>query len=318
MKKRHLFIPLILLIVLFGLYALVSAIKPEQTSANSLSHANHSNFRQNMQATGAPLSQKVEQVYLPQQMTFAGENVPLDDYQVYESIDRELTLLSYYHSSTIRIIKLSHRWFPVIEEILEKNGVPKDFKYLAAAESGLQNVISPKSARGFWQFLKDTGRSYGLEVSKDVDERYHIEKSTEAACKYFKQAHKKFGDWTTAAASYNMGMGGINKQMTNQKQAHYYDLYLNSETARYVYRILAYKLLLEHPEKYGYQFQESDLYPRLNYEIVEVDSIKNIANFAQRHNTTYKHIKLLNQWLIGTSLSLKKKPKKTYEIKVPK
>ncbi len=316
---KSLSIALILLLGLFGSYAFFAEkapASPEKNIAGSLYRPAAYNTTGKASAA-EPLRQEVTQAYIPEELTFAGERVPLEDYEVYERLDRELISISYRHSHTVRICKLANRWFSTIEPILEANGIPDDFKYLAVAESGLENVISPKNARGFWQFLKETGKSHGLEISGDVDERYHVEKSTEAAAKYLKTAFNKLNSWTTAAGGYNMGVKGISNQMERQQQGNYFDLYLNSETSRYVFRILAYKLLLSNPEKYGFQLGANDLYPPIPHTTVEVTGIVDIADFAHEHGTTYKHLKLLNQWLIGKSLK-ERKDKKKYTVKIPK
>ena len=195
---------------------------------------------------------------IPSHMTLAGEEVPLNDFGVREALDRELIVNTYRHSGTILYMKRASRWFPVIKPILAEEGVPEDFKYLAVIESGLSQVVSPAGASGFWQFLKKTGPEYGLEVSSTVDERYHVEKATRAACLYLKEAYEKFGSWSLAAASYNMGMSGVTKRLKEQGVDNYWDLHLNSETARYVYRILAVKKVLESPASFGFKLRESD------------------------------------------------------------
>ncbi len=261
------------------------------------------------------LNQYITQPYVPPQIHFAGEAVPLHQYDVRERLDREITNLSYRHSGTLHVLKMSNRWFPTIERILRANNIPEDFKYLAVAESALENVVSPAKARGFWQFMHETAKSFGLEVSSDVDERYHVEKATVAACKYFKKAHAKFGSWAMVAASYNMGMGGVNKQATNQQTYNYYDLYLNRETSKYMFRILSYKIMMENPTQYGFHLNSSDLYQEVPHRTIMVKSISDIATFARQNGTTYKRIKLLNPWLRKTSL--KAKGGKSYAIKLP-
>ena len=261
------------------------------------------------------VQQYISQVPIPYSLTFCGEAVPMHDQFVKERLDRELTSITFRHSSTIRILKLAHRYFPIIEPILAANGVPDDLKYLAVAESGLENVISPKDAKGVWQFLAATARSYGLEVTSEVEERYHLEKSTVAACKYFKQAHKKFENWPMAVASYNRGIGGMAEHIREQNEDDYFDLYLNSETARYVYRILAFKQLMQNPEQYGYHFSSIDLYPPLSEKTVVVNSIDNLVTFAQTYGTTYQKIKMLNPWLRKNYL--RAKDGKSYSIKIP-
>ncbi len=263
----------------------------------------------------AALDQYITQVYVPGSMTFAGESVPLHEMEIRERLDRELTSITYRHSHTIRIMKLAQRWMPVIEPILARHGLPDDFKYLAIAESGLENATSPAGARGFWQFMRTTAQQYGMEVSTDVDERYHVEKATEAACKYLHKSKERFGTWSMACAAYNRGSSGMADHVQDQKQSDYYNLYLNQETYRYMFRILAYKQLMENPHLYGFQLQPHDLYPPINYRTVTVNSIGDIATFAQQHNTTYKYIKLLNPWL--RTQSLRARSGKQYVLKVP-
>ncbi|MCL2074453.1 MAG: lytic transglycosylase domain-containing protein [Marinilabiliaceae bacterium] len=257
---------------------------------------------------------------IPEQLDFAGENVPLKKYYVRESFDRELLVNTYWQSQTILLIKRANRYFPVIEPILKENKVPDDFKYLALIESGfVPRAVSPAGAAGIWQFMKDTAKEYGLEVSNEVDERYHVEKSTEAACKYLKKAYNKYRSWTLAAAAYNAGMGGIDRQMSIQKQKNYYDILFNDETARYVFRILAIKQILSDPEQYGFYVNKEDLYRPIPFKIVEIPdsvSIENLSDFAQEHKTTYREIKDLNPWLRETALL--NKTKKSYSVKVPK
>ena len=209
---------------------------------------------------------------VPNGLNFAGENVPLYSSEIWERFDNELLRNVYFQSNTLLYFKKANKFFPVIEPILEKYGVPDDFKYLAIIESGLENVVSPSGAAGFWQIMKKTAIEYGLEVNDEVDERYNLEKSTVAACNYLNDAYNQFGDWTIAAASYNMGRGGVNRRLKEQRVDNYYDLYLNSETARYVFRILAIKEILQNPQKYGFFFNDKDLYKMPNYTTVEVDS----------------------------------------------
>lgn len=253
---------------------------------------------------------------VPDMMDFAGEAVPLEDVEVYERLDKELQINTYYHSSTIRIFKYANRWFPVIEPILKKNGIPEDFKYLAVAESGLQNVVSPAGASGFWQFLRSTGKEYGLLITSDVDERYNVEKATKAACDYLKDAYEIFGDWTLVAASYNMGRAGLKRDLDEQKQKNYYDLLLNSETSRYVFRILALKAILSNPSHYGFCFEEDDLYESVETTSVNVDStIPDLVTFAKDKGTSYKMLKYLNPWLRSDDLYVG--DGQTFSIKLP-
>ncbi|MEZ5009260.1 MAG: lytic transglycosylase domain-containing protein [Chitinophagales bacterium] len=254
-------------------------------------------------------------VKLPQNISFAGEAVPMHDMDVRESLDRELIVNSYWHSSTILMLKRAYRWLPIIEPILRENGVPDDFKYLAMAESGLQDVVSPAGASGFWQFLKSAGKENGLVINSEVDERYHVEKATEAACKYLKQAHDKFGSWTMAAASYNMGMTGLQNQIDRQKQSNYYDLLLNSETGRYVYRILAIKSIHTAPLDFGFNLDPSDMYQPYPYKVFLIDnSVPSWPDFCAQNNITYKDLKMLNPWLREANLT--NSENREYKIKV--
>jgi membrane-bound lytic murein transglycosylase D len=235
---------------------------------------------------------------LPQKLEFAGESVPLNNIDTRESLDKELLVNGYWHSRTMLVLKKSRRYFEIIEPVLKKYGVPLDFKYLAMAESGLENVVSPAKAAGFWQLLESTAKEYGLEVNADVDERYNLEKSTEAACKYFLESYRKYGNWTMAAATYNAGRDGLDKQIEKQQTENYYDLLLNEETARYIFRVIAHKLITENPDEYGFQLDEDDYYPLISTHEIAVDTaISNIAVFALNHSTNYKIIKQLNPWL---------------------
>jgi len=253
---------------------------------------------------------------MPSSMTFAGEPVPLNDFEVRERIDRELMVNTYWQSSTLKMIKLAHRYFPTIEKILQEQGMPDDLKYLALAESGLTNATSSAGAKGFWQFLKSTAIQYGMEVNGEVDERYHLEKATVGACKYFRKAKAKFGDYTMAAASYNMGMTGLKNQAVRQKNDYYYDLLLNDETKRYVPRIIAIKEIVSNPEAYGFFVQDHEKYPPVDqYREVLVDkSIPNLADFAIEQGINYKILKFYNPWLRDNVLTVQKN---RYKIKIP-
>ncbi len=253
---------------------------------------------------------------IPEELTFATEAVPVENFDVHESLDREMLVNCYWHSSTFLTLKRANRFFPVIEPILKKNGVPDDFKYLAVAESGLQNVTSPAGAKGFWQFMKATAIAYGMTINSEVDERYNLEKSTEAACKYLSKEYKHFKSWPLVAAAYNAGPSRIKKELNRQKVESYYDLKLNSETSRYVYRILAIKLIFQNPSLYGFCLNEKDLYPEYKIKKVVIDSTLNsLIDFAKNNNTNYKVIKELNPWLISDKLS--NKSKKKYQINIP-
>jgi membrane-bound lytic murein transglycosylase D len=255
-------------------------------------------------------------VEFPSRVTFAGEPVPIDLFDVMESLDRELLSNTYFHSQTIRLIKMAHRFFPQIEPILKKNLVPDDFKYLVLAESGLTQAVSPAKAVGFWQLLKGTAQEYGLEVNDEVDERYHVTRSTDAACKYLIESFRKYGNWTMTAASYNAGRKGMDTQIERQKKKNYYDLLLNEETARYLYRVLAFKLIFENPEAYGFALSEKDLYHEIPAYTIEVDSaVADFADFATEFGTNYKILKYMNPWLRDNKL--KNPSRKTYEIVLP-
>lgn len=253
---------------------------------------------------------------LPEKLDFAGEPVPMHQFDIREKLDRELLINTYWHSNSLLSIKRAQRWFPVIEPILAENNIPDDFKYLALIESGFVNVVSPAGASGFWQFIPETGKSYGLEINDVVDERYHVEKSTRAACHYLQDAFDQYNSWTMAAASYNMGIAGPRKQMERQKQNSYYDLLLNDETSRYVFRILAMKEIVNHADQYGFVIRPADLYEPLQFRTITVDSsITNIAEFAKSFGVSYKDLKLHNPWLRDNYL--KNRDKKFYEIKIP-
>lgn len=255
-------------------------------------------------------------VEIPGKVSFAGEPVPIDLFDVKEALDRELLSNTYFHSQTIRLIKLANRYFPLIEPVLKKNLVPDDFKYLALAESGLTQAVSPAKAVGFWQLMKGTAQEYGLEVGSEVDERYHVIKSTEVACQYLIDSYQKYGNWTMTAASYNAGRRGVDRQIERQKKDNYYDLLLNEETARYLYRVVAFKLIFEDPSAYGFTISKKDLYSEIPVHVVEVDSaISNFADFAAGYETNYKILKYLNPWLRDTKLS--NPSQKRYEILVP-
>lgn len=252
----------------------------------------------------------------PEKSTFAGLQVPMDDPEVSERFDRELHSNTYFHSNTILYFKRANRWFPVIEPILEANGIPDDFKYLALVESGLQNVVSPVGASGYWQFMDETAKEYGLEVDDQVDERYHMEKSTEAACKYLNDAYEKYGDWALVAASYNVGRSRIDHELERQKTDNYFDLLLNQETSRYLFRIMAVKQIFAEPESYGFHIRKKDLYPPYNFKTVQVDSsIENLADFSKDHQISYKTLKRFNPWL--RQVYLKNTASKDYQIKIP-
>jgi hypothetical protein len=258
----------------------------------------------------------IRAVVLPDEFYFAGERAPSELFYVKEHIDRELTVNTYWHSSTLLWLKRAGRWFPVIEPILKKEGIPEDFKYLALIESGLTQAVSPSGAAGFWQFLKGTAKDYDLEISKDVDERYHVERSTMAACRYLKDSYEKYGNWTLVAAAFNAGNRRISESLEEQKGKSYYDLRLNEETARYVYRILAAKEIYRNPENYGFFLSSKDLYKPVKVDYMPVtESIDDLAAFAQSHNISYRMLKELNPWLISNRLKVS--AGNTYLIAIP-
>ena len=254
--------------------------------------------------------------YFPSEVDFAGEKTPLQISDVRERFDRELLVNANLHSSTILILKRANRAFPIIEPILKQYGVPDDFKYLAVIESALTNAVSPSGAKGIWQFMPETAKEKGMEVSDMVDERYHLVKSTEAACKYLLAAKQKFGNWTLAAASYNGGMTGVNNKIMEQKVTDYYDLLLTDETSRYVFRILALKEIMKNPTLFGFQLSQNELYDIIPTKKLEIDStIVDLADFAKTQGINYKILKIHNPWLRDKKLL--NPNKKTYEIEIP-
>jgi hypothetical protein len=259
---------------------------------------------------------KIELVGLPTEIDFAGEAAPLTIVDVRERLDREMIINTNLHSSTTLIFKRASRAFPVIEPILKKYGVPDDFKYLAVIESGLVNAVSPAGARGVWQFMPETAKEKGMEVNDFVDERYHLEKSTEAACRYLLEAKNKFGNWTLAAASYNGGMFGINRQLESQQVTDYYDVLLTEETSRYVFRILALKEIMQNPAKYGFDIPKDQLYYPIEIKKIEIDTpIANLSSFAKEMGINYKILKLHNPWLRDKKLD--NKSNKKYILEIP-
>ncbi|MBK9761224.1 MAG: lytic transglycosylase domain-containing protein [Flavobacteriales bacterium] len=253
---------------------------------------------------------------LPADLTFCGEPVPVGKLDVRERLDRELLVNTYWQSNSLLAHKRANRWFPEIERILDREGVPDDLKYIALIESGLANVSSPVGATGFWQFMKETAIGHGLEVNAEVDERYNLVRSTEAACKYLKEGREKYGSWAMAGASYNLGPGGLDKQIGRQKNKDYYSLLLPEETSRYLFRVLAMKAIITDPERYGFHMREKDLYaPYRTRSITVTGPIDDLNDFAVRQGTDYKTLKLLNPWLRDITLTNAKG--KVYEILLP-
>lgn len=304
--KRIFLITFTLLVIATIAVALIVTAKTGQTGANGFFTKSDSLRIQN----------PVYQVPIPNAIAFAGEQVPIHFFDVRESLDRELQVNTYWHSQTVLLLKRANRYFPIIEPILKEKGIPDDFKYLAVAESALTQAVSPAQAVGFWQILAATARELSLEVGDEVDERYHIEKSTYAACDFLLKSYNHYGNWTMAAASYNFGRSGINRQMARQGNNNYYDMVLGEETGRYLFRILAFKVIFEHPEQYGFHLMPDELYPPLKYYEVEVDTaVTSFAQFAEHFNTNYKILKLYNPWLRESYLTNKRG--KTYAIKIP-
>lgn len=259
---------------------------------------------------------RVSAIDIPEDLNFAGEIVPQKDPEIMERIDREFLVNTYWQSNALLLMKRAHKYFPIIEPILAKNGIPDDFKYLAVAESGLDNVVSHAGATGFWQIMKATGKQYGLEINSNVDERYHIEKATEVACRYLNNYKKKYGNWTLTAASYNAGTGAIDRYLRTQKVDDYYDLLLGQETGRYVFRIMAIKEILSHPEKYGFDVEKGDFYSAVPTFQVEVNkSVLSFADFAQEYEINYKILKRHNPWLREPHLN--NTSGKQYTISIP-
>ncbi|MDC3336287.1 lytic transglycosylase domain-containing protein [Flavobacteriales bacterium] len=316
--SRRLFI----LISTFGLCAVLTILlsttqdamdgqAPNLVSA-AITNDTNTNYREFVRS-----QYQVYAIEMPAAMTFAGELVPIDNIDVKERLDREFHVNTYWHSQTFLFHKRSYRWFPIIERILKEEEIPDDFKYLCLIESGLANVTSPSGAGGFWQFMKKTAIDYHLEVNAYIDERFHLEKATKAACAYLKKAKIQFGSWTLAAASYNMGKTGLQNRIKDQKVATYYDLHLNSETSRYVMRIIAAKYILSESEFYGFKLRDKDVYrPYLIQEKIINSSIPDLYDFAKKNNTTYRILKVLNPWILGSSLPIREA--KSYEITLPK
>jgi membrane-bound lytic murein transglycosylase D len=254
--------------------------------------------------------------YLPESISFCSEVVPLQHFDVLESLERELIVNMYFHSQTLLSLKRASRYFPTIEPILKKNNVPDDFKYLAVAENGFSYITSPAGAVGFWQILEGTGKEYGLEINEEVDERYNLEKATEVACKFFLDSYKIYQNWTMVAASYNAGRKGIERQVDRQGETSYYDLLLNEETARYVFRILAVKAIFENPQAYGFEIPPQERYAPIPHNLITISyPIADMGLFAKEHGTNYKMLKMLNPWLRDTKLS--NTLQKEYLIKIP-
>lgn len=262
------------------------------------------------------VSYGVPELVIPDTVMFAGERVPLELPDVHERLDRELHVNTFWHSNTIFLLKRGKRWLPDIQMELEKDGIPSDMMYLAVIESDLQNKISPSNAVGFWQLLKGTAKDFKLEVTSEVDERYHPIKSTHAASAYLRKAHQKFGTWTNAAASYNIGRRGLDRVLKKQAVTSYYDLLLGEETSRYVFRAIAIKLIFEDPEKYGFNFTDAHLYQKEDLMEIEITkTIGNLRDWAFENSINYKQLKRYNPWLRKNSLTVRSG--KSYIFQIP-
>lgn len=295
-----LFLLLISFIIIINVFTFSSPDKSPKKNENEITDENFMAF--------APK--------IPQSVDFAGEKMQIENFDVYQSLDYEILKVMYWHSEMILYLKRKYEVFKIVEPILKANGIPEDFKYLLVAESGMVNVVSPAKAAGYWQFMKSTGKEYGLEINDEVDERYNLEKSTVAACQYLKDSYKIFGNWTSAAASYNIGRGRMQTEIKRQKQNSFYNLKLYTETSRYLYRIVAYKLIMSNPKKFGFNIDESSAYKSAKTKVVTVKSeIPNLIDFALEYNTNYKVLKLLNPWLRSDKLT--NSSQKTYYIRVP-
>ena len=302
---------LMLLGIVFVAGTLIFAVQGGNTAMQADKEMQNDSIQKNV-AT----EYRISSIDIPADLNFAGEVVPQSDPEIMERVDREFLVNTYWQSNALLLMKRAHKFFPIIEPILAKNGIPDDFKYLAVAESGLTNVVSPAGATGFWQIMRETGREYGLEVNSNVDERYHLEKSTEVACKYLKRWKDRYGSWALTAAAYNAGPGAINKYMGIQQVDNYWDLLLGDETGRYVFRIMAIKEILSNPEKYGFHIEPEDMYQSIPSFTVEVDKpVSDFADFAQEYEITYKILKRHNPWLREPHLN--NSSGKKYVIEIP-
>ena len=279
----------------------------------SSSYLNNSD---NIHQQGFNSKYNVYSVLKPNDLKFADELVPNTSLDVWERLDKELLKNIYWQSNTLLYFKRANKYFPIIEEILAKNNIPDDFKYLALIESGFEYTVSPSGAAGFWQIMRGTAREYGLEVNYAIDERYNLRKSTEAACSYLRKAYDEFGSWTMAAASYNMGINGVRRKIEKQETNNYFNLHLNDETSRYVFRIIVIKEIMENPRKYGFVFRDNDLYTHPQVKQIRVDStINNLYSFAKDHNINYKILKKYNPWLRISKLP--DESRRVYYVDIP-
>lgn len=300
MRKRNYHIPII---ILFAAFTVIALFVHTTQNKNDVNIDDSFINAQNGLNVAIPLPKKID---------FAGEPVPLNLFYVREALDRELTINTYWQSQSILLFKRANRFFPMIEPILKKNGIPDDFKYIVLVESGFLHQVSPAGAAGYWQFLKETAKEYQLEVNEQVDERYHPEKSTEAAAKYFKKAYQRYNSWTLTAAAYNGGTTRIDRIIKSQKTDNYYEMFMNAETSRYLFRILAMKVIFENPEKYGYKIRKDHLYPVIKTKTINFQG-GSLVTLAQSHNLSYRMLREVNPWFSDTVLATGK----IYSIKIP-
>ncbi len=265
----------------------------------------------------AILPQNIRSVTLKNSYSFAGESVPLENFDVKERLERELLVNTYWHSNTILCMKAAQRFFPTIEKVLKEYRIPDDFKYIPVIETSLRNETSPSGAKGIWQFMKPVAEMYKLEMNEEVDERYHFEKATAAACQHLLRYKQRFGSWTLAAAAYNAGEGNINRELTRQGEENYYDMNINDETSRYIFRLIAMKEIIANPTEFGFYIEPNEKYNQISTKKIEINTtIPNLGSWARDHGTSYRMLKALNPWLRSSTLT--HKPNKNYIIDVPR
>lgn len=301
-------------LAIISVFILLSSSRSFQDSTKY--GASHSLAQSMDELNDYQLPQLIRAPKLKDSYEFAGEALDMENFDVKERLEREFLRNSYFHSNTLLIIKRTARYFPIIERILEEEGLPDDLKYVAVTESDLLNVISPAGAKGLWQFMPAVGKSFGLEINGEVEERYHVEKATRAACKHLRNYKNQFGSWQLAAGAYNMGEGNMRKYLREQLAEKYEDLNVNDETMRYLFRLVAMKNIIESPQDFGFYLEEDDYYgPLDDYRTIEVNkSVTNIAEFAKKQGVSYRQLKLYNPWLISNKLTVSRNK---YEIKIP-
>jgi len=298
--------------ILVVIGSLIFAVRPDSTKITVAKNSAKDSTRSNV-----PSAYRISPVAIPKNLRFAGEVVPQNDPEIRERIDREFLVNTFWQSNALLLMKRANKYFPIIEPILAKHGIPDDFKYLAVAESGLTNVVSPAGATGFWQIMKETGKEYGLEINSNVDERYHLEKSTEVACEYLKKWKVRYGSWALTAAAYNAGPGAIDKYLKIQQANTYWDLLLGSETGRYVFRIMAIKEILSQPTRYGFKIDKKDLYEQpATFTVALETPVADFADFAKEYELSYKILKRHNPWLREPHLN--NNSGKKYVLEIPK